>query len=238
VKHWLWGTALLLFASSLSARTTMWQPEPGIYTNEEQAYFEAEAGRVPPPWVGVSIIRDAKGVYRYQPIDRFAQPIGDPDRARQWPTAGRGGKANGKRSGDIYLRHGNTDLVLRRARPATCWVAIPKDKPKPDGSPDWLFVRDVKLHDQGGRATIGGGDSGAAPLVVRLRNVIWPAPTTNKPSIVLYIHKPDQPDRAESYAWADPGVARIGINLRWMQASCGIDGAKPPSRVTTKTFRA
>ena len=38
------------------------------------------------------------------------------------------------------------------------------------------------------------------------------------------IHKPDQPDSAESYVWGDPGTARIGINLLWMQASCGIDG--------------
>jgi len=70
-----------------------------------------------------------------------------------------------------------------------------------------------------------------------MRNVIWPPPTTNKPSIVLYIHKPDEPDRAESYSWADPGATRIGINLRWVQASCGIDGVETPNQVTTTTFR-
>ena len=26
--------------------------------------------------------------------------------------------------------------------------------------------------------------------------------------------------RAVSYGWADPGAKRLGINLRWMQASC------------------
>jgi hypothetical protein len=126
---------------------------------------------------------------------------------------------------------------LRRARPASCWVAIRKDKSKADGKEDWLFLRDVKLNDQGGRARAGGGDSGAQEVVIRMRNVVWPQPTTNKPSLVLYVHKPDQPDRAESYVWADPAAARIGINLRWMQASCTIDGAEKASEVSSTTFR-
>ena len=37
--------------------------------------------------------------------------------------------------------------------------------------------------------------------------------------------------------WGDPGAARIGINLRWMQASCGIDGMENPSAVTATSFR-
>jgi hypothetical protein len=40
-----------------------------------------------------------------------------------------------------------------------------------------------------------------------------------------------------SYAWADEGAARVGINLRWMQASCTIDGAENPSQVDQKNFR-
>ena len=80
----------------------------------------------------------------------------------------------------------------------------------------------LKLHDQGGRVLFGGGDTGAPPVVLRMRNVVWPS-GPNKPSLVLYVHKPETPDRAESYSWADPEAKRIGINLRWMQASCTVD---------------
>ena len=93
---------------------------------------------------------------------------------------------------------------------------------KEDGSTDWVFARDLELHDQGGRVTAGGGDSGAEPVTLRMRAVHWPAPSTNRPSLVLYVHKQD-PDRAESYSWADIDARRVGLNLRWMQASCTID---------------
>ena len=94
---------------------------------------------------------------------------------------------------------------------------------KPDGSDDWTRAVDLKLHDQGGRVQFGGGVTGTAPVVLRMRNVIWPS-GPSRPSLVLYVHKPDAFDRAESYSWADPDAKRIGINLRWMQASCTIDG--------------
>ena len=100
--------------------------------------------------------------------------------------------------------------------------SVPKLAKKADGSDDWYFAAGLKLHDQGGRVQFGGGDTGAPSVVLRMRNVVWPT-GTNKPSLVLYIHKPESPDRAESYSWADPDAKRIGINLRWMQASCTID---------------
>ena len=53
---------------------------------------------------------------------------------------------------------------------------------------------------------------------IKMRNVIWPS-GSNRPSLVLYAYRPEE-DRAVSYAWADPSAERIGINLRWMQASC------------------
>jgi hypothetical protein len=234
--------AIMLIAAvgdAALARRVMWQPEPGIYTNEEQVYFAQEAGWAAPKWIGVKIERETDGPYRFLPIDRFGNPVDDPELAKMFPAIARGGK-NG---GDVLMRRDATqDYTLRRARPATCWAAVRKDKPKADGKDDWLFLRDIKLHDQGGRARAGGGDSGAQEVVIRMRNVIWPAnkdgtPSTNRPSLVLYIHKPDQPDRAESYVWADPGAARIGINLRWMQASCTIDGAEKASEVNSSTFR-
>ena len=122
-----------------------------------------------------------------------------------------------------------TTTDLRRARPVNCWVALRKHTPKADGGEDWLFQRGVSLHDQGGRALVGEAAPDVDPVVIRLRNVTWEPGSTNHPVITLYVHKPEQPVRAESYSWAAPDSSRIGINLRWMQAGCvvGEPGAKP-----------
>lgn len=228
MRHAFMAICLIGLSQSASADTAMLAPPaslaPGTYSNEEQAYFAKKQGKAAIPVVMVKVSDNQ----RMESVDAFGAP--------------------GNVSIDGMTFSYNADAIngtlpdgtkveLRRARSATCWVAVRKDKPKSDGSTDWHFVRDVKLHDQGGRARAGAGASGAQEVIIRMRNVIWPPPTTNKPSIVLYIHKADEPDRAESYSWADPGAARIGINLRWMQASCGIDGAEAPSQITTTTFR-
>jgi hypothetical protein len=235
--------AAVVCATVTDARSLRWQPDPGIYTNEEEVYFEVEAGREAPPWIGLKISKVDNDTYIFQSTDRFGRPLEDANWVSQLHDTASGGIA-GK---DILIRDFpigkiRKNITLRRARPTSCWVAIRKDRPKADGKEDWHFSRDVKLHDQGGRARAGGDNSGAQEVVIRMRNVIWPpnkdgTPSTNRPSIVLYVHKPDQPDRAESYVWADPGAARIGINLRWMQASCTIDGAEKASEVTPSTFR-
>jgi hypothetical protein len=222
--------ALLSGVSPLAAQTTA---PPQIYSNEEQVYFAGEAKAPVPMRITLLIVPTRPEIdkipYTLAFVDAFGSEVFRPlpfaDVARQigaMPIAER-----------MNLTIDGQMLELRRARPVTCWVAVKKDAPKADGSPDWYFQQGVKLHDQGGRAMVGGGETGAQPLVIRMRNVIWPTkadgtPSTNKPSVVLYVHKPDKPDSAESYVWADPGAARIGINLRWMQASCGIDGMEQP----------
>ena len=210
---------------------------PAIYSNEEQIYFEQEAGKKPPPWIGVIIAPNPSEGSNVPFVLAFVDAFG----TRLWPPAPYAEIASQlgphPKGEQITVQLGGRTIELRRARPASCWVAIPKKQSKPDGRPDWHFVRDVKLHDQGGRALIGGGPSGTDAVVIRMRNVVWPPSpggkaSANKPSIVLYVHKPDQPDRAESYVWADPGASRIGINLRWVQASCTIGVAEAPSKFT------
>lgn len=225
------AAALSLFAGSpaTAERIVAPFPEPGIYSNEEQVYFAKEAGQPAPPVVMLRV-DDAKQI---RPIDAFGATTVANMFSNSVAVDGKDIRAE--------LKDG-TVLKLRRARPATCWVAIRKDKPKADGSPDWFFASGVTLHDQGGRALVGTGAADTQPVVIRMRNVVWPpkadgTPSTNKPSVVLYVHKPDQPDKSEAYAWADPGAARVGINLRWMQASCGIDGMEQPSAVTATSFR-
>lgn len=239
------GWALLGAAVPLAAQDTP-APAPAtlIYSNEEQVYFAKELKRDAPGLVYLKVEQHPGGKegVAVNAIDAFGAPS-QADSA-MLEEATRTLYFAKERDVAVLTARGvsGQKYELRRARPATCWVAVKKDAPKPDGSPDWHFQQDVKLHDQGGRALVGGGETGAQPLVIRMRNVTWPpkadgTPSTNKPSIVLYVHKPDKPDSAEAYVWADPGAARIGINLRWMQASCGIDGMEQPSAVTATNFR-
>ncbi len=187
---------------------------PGIYTNEEEVYFASEAGTFAAPWTAIMV--DADGV------PHAADMFGTVRNAQHTVAMTGLTQLNAQTLVlQLQLPSGAT-TTLRRARPVTCWGTVPRFAKKADGSDDWYFASGLKLHDQGGRVTFGGGDSGAPPVILRMRNVVWPS-GPNKPSLVLYVHKPDSPDRAESYSWADPAAKRIGINLRWMQASCTID---------------
>ncbi len=200
----------------MSIITAMWLTTAaaipaGSYSNEEEVYFAREANKAPPPWIGVAA--NAGG---WHIVDAFGKPVAAPAGLKLTPAA----------DGLTATLPDGTTTLLRKGRPATCWVAARKTQPKPDGSDDYAFQGKLKLHDQGGRVLAGG--DGAPPVVIRMRNVIWPS-GNNRPSLVLYVHKPENPDHAESYAWADPKAARVGINLRWVQASCTIDGLDAPA---------
>ena len=110
---------------------------------------------------------------------------------------------------------------FRRARPFECWTAILRGAEHGDsgeGMRDWDFRRGVTLHDQGGEAELVTDEATPRRIRLRLRNVDWPY-GTNRPSLTLYVLEGDN-DRAVSYAWNEGDAERIGINLRWLQASC------------------
>ncbi len=46
---------------------------------------------------------------------------------------------------------------------------------------------------------------------------------SNKPALTLYVYKSAEPDKAASYSWADTDAKLVGLNLRWMQGSCTRD---------------
>jgi hypothetical protein len=204
--------------------------EPGIYTNEEEVYFDVLAKRPAAQWLSFTVEKYPEGeVVTF--VDAFGKPLLIAP-ARHTYTLMH------KQAGRIQFTSENGKTTeLRRARPVSCWVAIRKDKPKEDGSEDWYFARDVKLHDQGGRAIVGGGDSGAQTVMIRVRNVTWDKGSTNAPVVSLYIHKPENWDKAESYSWAAPDSARVGINLRWVQTGCAIEGLGEPSKLDTDKFK-
>lgn len=127
--------------------------------------------------------------------------------ADYWVTARRGDKI--------------TEARFRRARPFECWTAILRGAEHGDsgeGMNDWDFRRGVTLHDQGGEAELITDETPPRRVRLRLRNVDWPY-GTNRPSLTLYVLEGES-DRAVSYAWNEGDAERIGINLRWLQASC------------------
>ena len=239
----------------------------GMFSNEEQVYFDSEAGRKGPSWAMLRITATGDQV-SITSVDAFG--------AAKGPALTGQLKREGKR---VVLDHGACERIytpisgalvadgnrgdctglpaiarigpyglelagndgqvsdLRRARSVSCWVAVLRDKPKADGKEDWYFQRDVLLHDQGGRAAVGGGETGAQPIVIRVRNVTWDKGSTNRPVVALYAHKPDKPAHAEAYSWAAPDSARVGINLRWMQSGCNIGPVAPASQLTAEKFR-
>ena len=186
-------------------------PRVGTYTNEEEVSFDQEARRRPAPWIGIAF--DAAGSPNF--VDRFGKSVAPIAHRKLFPSAARDNRLT------LTLADGRV-TELRLARPTTCWGASLKAAKKPDDSDDWHGARDLKLHDQGGRVSFGGGDSGARTATLRMRNVVWPS-GPSRPSLVLYVHTPESGERAVGYSWADKDAKTVGINLRWMQASCTID---------------
>jgi hypothetical protein len=228
--RWILGASVAaMVCASAQARNLPQKLNPGIYTNEEEVYFDDLAKRPTAPWISLKVFSD-NGKEAITPVDAFSKPTKD-------IIAFSDLKSSSPNRITVTLPDG-TVTELRRARPVSCWVSIRKDKPKEDGSEDWYFQSSVKLHDQGGRAFVGGGDTGVQPVVIRVRNVTWDKGSTNAPVVALYIHKPDNIDHAESYSWAAPDSARVGINLRWVQAGCAIDGLGAPSKLNTDTFKS
>ena len=110
-----------------------------------------------------------------------------------------------------HIHHKNN-----KAQKFKCWVSVKKE----DG--EYTFDPDVILHDQGGMAWIDEKPGVHPKVGIKMRNVVWPH-GNNRNSLVLYAYKGDDPDTAASYAWTSPDEPRIGINVRWLQASCTRD---------------
>ncbi len=175
----------------------------GIWTNTEDAYFAEEEGREKADWVGIEVGEDGQ----WRMIDAFGASKSD------WAASPIPGLSTREEGG---WQIGASEL--RKARAMSCWVSVKKFAGKPNGDADWAFANKLKIFDQGGRVLVAG--EGVAPdVTIRVRNVTWARGSRNKPSLVLYIHKQD-PVRAESYSWAAPDADLIGVNLRWVQASC------------------
>ena len=103
----------------------------------------------------------------------------------------------------------------RRVRRYTGWVALRRSRLDPNATPDdYLFVAEAHWHDEGFVLPVRDGDrpTGYAVELTRLTY-------QNTRTAVLKLGIVDAATgETLSYSWAEPGAARIGINLRWIQA--------------------
>jgi CpeT/CpcT family (DUF1001) len=123
----------------------------------------------------------------------------------------------------VYGNRAGVPHQLRRARGFLCWTAVLRGAEHGDSGAgaegdDWFFQREQWVHDQGGDLLIITDETPARQVMLRLRRVEWPY-GTNRPSLTLYVHAAGE-SRALSYAWGEYDAERLGINLRWLQASC------------------
>lgn len=113
------------------------------------------------------------------------------------------------------------DYQMHRARDFECYADIPGvggGRPEPYDRHDGL-----RLHDQGGAAWFTSKDG--RRLGISLLLVDWPINNYHgvftRDSFVIYVSEDYDGERKEhGYAFTVPGADRIGINLKWILASC------------------
>jgi len=218
---------------------------PGIYTNEEQVYFQENLDLPESEWVPrteLVVTRTGQSISTVTTFEGGRQIEARHDYTIKdgaiQVSAIRFGRADCSRivtrtfdiftakgcEGDLIISpdglrmtNGQGTFEMRRARTFKCWVS-PR---KVDGS--YAYYNDLVVHDQGGRVWIEATDE--HPRVgLKLRNVKWPT-GVNRDSMVLYTYQGTDEDYSPSYVWADPDAERLAINTRWLQASCTTDDA-------------
>ena len=115
-----------------------------------------------------------------------------------------------------------TPFKLHRAREFTCYA----DVPGVGGGRDEPYNRydNLKVHDQGADAWFETDDG--RRLGISLFAVDWPINNYEgfftRDSLVLYIleQRENGSVKEHGYSFTEPNVERIGINLKWMLASC------------------
>ena len=119
-------------------------------------------------------------------------------------------------------RQSDSTIKLHRSRAFTCYA----DVPGVGGGRDEPYTRydNLSLHDQGAETWFT--DKDGRTLGLRLFNVDWPINNYEgyftRDSLVIYVVEKFEDDttKEHGYAFTLPEANRIGINLKWLLASC------------------
>ncbi|MEM1230719.1 MAG: hypothetical protein AAGI15_09295 [Pseudomonadota bacterium] len=113
---------------------------------------------------------------------------------------------------------------FHRARPFTCYADIPGV----GGGRATPFERydNLELHDQGGEVWFRTREETPREIGISMFLVDWPMNNATgiftRNSLVVYVNErlPDGGRKEHGYAFTEPGVERLGINLKWLLALC------------------
>jgi hypothetical protein len=107
----------------------------------------------------------------------------------------------------------------RRVRWFDGWAAVNGGGPnaKSDNN-DWHLQRDLRLSSEGGRATLHWRDGAPSGYTLELERTSYPE---RKLSVLQLNVIDDSTGRTITYAWTDPAVGTIGLNLGWLQVGFG-----------------
>jgi hypothetical protein len=224
---------------------------PGVYTNEEQVQFAAEAGTPVPPWTGLRIETADYGA-QVQRVDAFGAPIGTPERWQVTESADRvsirvgrctrdfaivsagltiinqsracaatGGLTTVTAKGMAMVTADGALLELQRGRAFACEAALPRR----DGKAEWWVKTGLTLHDAGGRVAVVTDEVVPQRFTLHLRNIAWPInPADARLLLALHTDDPDAPpsDVPTAAALADPATTRIGVTFGAIEARCAL----------------
>ncbi len=105
-------------------------------------------------------------------------------------------------------------VQFRRVNHYRGWISLKRQHIDPEaGDDDYIFLQGLRVHDEGfiARVLDDGEPTGYAVELARLTYQRTQIP-------ILKIGIIDEvTGKTVSYAWADQGAERIGINLRWIQ---------------------
>ena len=124
----------------------------------------------------------------------------------------------------VLTDHDGRAVQARRTARYTGWIVLQRRRIDPAaGEDDYIVLRDQSWHDEGFVVPIADGERSTG-YAVELARLTY----QNTRTAVLKLGIIDEASgETVSYGWAAPGAARIGINLRWIQA--GLTRATAPA---------
>jgi hypothetical protein len=117
-----------------------------------------------------------------------------------------GDEAVDEEGNSVFGHQEGVPAKSKRCRFFTGWAAVERE-----GTEEWDSRRDMRIHDQGGRATLKSGDK---EYEIELAQLVY---QNTKVAVLKLAVYEEGSDTSLAYCWANPEAKRVGINLRWLQ---------------------
>lgn len=104
----------------------------------------------------------------------------------------------------------------RKVRYFNGWMGLKRQTIDPSAAEDdWVFMKDVRIHNEGQTLPITDKDGNKTGYSVQLAQLTYQ--NTTQPILKLGLIE-DKTGKTVTYIWSNTEANRIGMNLRWMQA--------------------